>query len=179
MCSELPTANTSNCSGALFSVVTHVTLHQDHFIWWQASWCFPLFLFAVSCPDVTVDCTTVNMRFLFSHIVYGFGIGFLWLMYTHYIYQHVHCMLRFCWWRWECYILHAFIHIIFRVRFITMYVILPYAMCVILVMPLAKALSQKGTELFSVWAVVLSWGGECKFSYNGTGIHKIILACLN
>ena len=72
MYSELQTANTNNCTGTLFSVMTHVTLHRDHFIWWQTSWCCPLFLLAVSCPDVIVDCITVNMRFLLNHILYGF-----------------------------------------------------------------------------------------------------------
>jgi len=53
--SELPTANTNSCTGTLCNVVTHVTPRWGHFIWWQTSWCCPLFLFAVSCPDVIVD----------------------------------------------------------------------------------------------------------------------------
>jgi hypothetical protein len=63
------------------------------------------------------------MRFLLHCILYGFGIGFLWLMYTHYIYQHVHYMLNLL---VKLRMLHfaCFIHIIFSVRIITVYVTL-------------------------------------------------------
>lgn len=144
VCSELPTANINNCTGTVFfCVVTYVALHWDHFMWWQTSWCCPLSLFAVSCPDVIVDCITVNMRFLLHCILYGFGIGFLWLMYTHYIYQHVHYMLNLL---VKLRMLHfaCFIHIIFSVRIITVYVTLWCAMyavvCIILVILSPKAL---------------------------------------
>ena len=106
------------------------TIVQGHYLVW---WLLSLFTTTISsdgrhgavhcsffCCELSW-CITVNMRCLLNWILYGFGIGFLWLMYTHYIYQYVHYMLKFCWWKWECYILHAFIHIIFRVRIIAMY----------------------------------------------------------
>lgn len=167
MCSELATANTDNCTGTLFNVLTHVTPHWDHVIWWQPSWCCPLFLFAVSYPDVIVDCIAVNMRHLLNHILYGFLIGFLWLMYTHYIYQRVHYMLKFCWQKWECYILHAFIHIIFRVRIITMYITLPCAMCVLLWLCCCQKHSvNRAHNCCQCELLYCHWVGECKFSCN-------------